>query len=242
MRTLTILLLLCFSSCATKPQIPIIAEDMMTITEMNPNKWTALTRQNLEHLVQVYHLKPIFFTNKIFIESKVTPHSYPVLTLNTRFAEQPNKLLSVFVHEQLHWWSNKKKVEMKKAMLEVKKVFPVLPEERIAKDGHSTYLHLIICFLEYQTMIHYLEKKEADKILTDFIKKDKIYPWINTQVYLKYKKLDEIVRKYKLSPLPGPDQKPTKKPPLSTASELKNLYRSLVLSLVISEPTPMQLI
>jgi hypothetical protein len=201
MRILTILLLLCLSSCTTKPpQAPVVAEDMMSITEVNPNKWTALTRQNLEHLVQIYHLKPIFFTNKIVIESKVTPHSYPVLTLNTRFAEQPNKLLSVFVHEQLHWWSNKKKVEMKKAIREMKKVFPVIPQEGIAKDGHSTYLHLIICFLEYQTMTHYLDKKEANRILKDFIQKDKIYPWINTQVYLKYKTLEAIIIKYKLSP------------------------------------------
>jgi hypothetical protein len=202
MRILTILLLLCLSSCTTKPpQAPVVAEDMMSITEVNPNKWTALTRQNLEHLVQIYHLKPIFFTNKIVIESKVTPHSYPVLTLNTRFAEQPNKLLSVFVHEQLHWWSNKKKVEMKKAMQELKKIFPVLPKEGISKDGHSPYLHLIICFLEHQTMTHYLQKKEANRILKDFIQKDKIYPWINTQVYLKYKKLDGIVKKFNLSPL-----------------------------------------
>lgn len=202
MKILTFLLLAILSGCATSPQAPIIADDVMSITEVNPNKWTALTRQNLEHLVQIYDLRPILFTKKIFIESRVIPHSHPNLTLNTRYAEYPKKLLSVFVHEQLHWWAGLKKNDMDKAILEMKKVFPVLPKEGLAKDPESTYLHLVICFLEYKAMIHYLEKKEANKILKDFIQVDKIYPWIYTQVYLKYKTLDPIINKYNLSPFP----------------------------------------
>ena len=198
-RTFILLLVLC--SCATKPNDPIISGAVIRITEVGPNKWTAITRQNLEHLMQVYDLAPLLYTLDIQIQSQVVPHSHPILTLNTRYAEQPNKLLSVFVHEQLHWWGEKNKAEMNKAIEEIKILFPNLPKEGIAKDANSTYLHLVICFLEYKTMIHFLKKKEANKILKDFIQKDKIYPWINTQVYLKYKSIDAIIKKHKLSPI-----------------------------------------
>ncbi|MBA2405745.1 MAG: hypothetical protein H0V66_13290 [Bdellovibrionales bacterium] len=167
---------------------------LITISEITPNKWTALTRQNLEQLIQIYDLNAYLFTRIIQIEAKSKPHSHPVLTLNTRFAEQPNKLLSAFIHEQLHWWSTQKKHHMVKAVKDLKKLFPTLPKD-------STYLHLIICYLEYEAMVHYVEQKEANKVLGDFVQKDKVYPWINTQVYMKYRAIGNIISKYKLSPL-----------------------------------------
>ena len=194
------LYLILLSSCTTKPVAKELPVTAFTMSEINPNKWTALTRQNLEHLMQVYDLVPLLFTMEIHIESQVKSHSHPILTLNTRYAESPKKLLSVFVHEQLHWWAEKNQAEMNKAIEEIKVLFPTLPTTGIAKDTQSTYLHLIICFLEYEAMIHYLQKKDANKILKDFIQKDNIYPWINTQVYLKYKPIEAIVKKHKLSP------------------------------------------
>jgi hypothetical protein len=192
MRTLTLFLLFVFYSCATTPKPQTATGPVISISEINPNKWTAITRQNLEQLFQVYHLKPFLFTHDLQIQSQVVPHSHPVLTLNTRFAEQPNKLLSAFIHEQLHWWAKSKSESMDKAVLEMKVLFPQFP-----KDG----LHIIICFLEYKSMIHFVGKKEANKVLKDFINKDKIYPQIYTQVYLKYKPIEIIVNKYSLSPL-----------------------------------------
>jgi hypothetical protein len=234
MKILTLLLLGFLSACTTTPSTPAVPKEVITISEINPNKWTALTVQNLEQLIQVYDLSPILFTRKIQIEAKIKSHSHPILTLNTRFAEAPNKLLSAFAHEQLAWWVDFKKDEVAKAIQDLKGIVPAL-------EGDSTYVDIIICFLEYESMIHILGKKEANKVLKDFIQKDNVYPWVNTQVYLKYKTIEATIRRYKLSPMARPTQKPTKNPPLSTASELKNLYRSLVLSFVISEPTPIQL-
>lgn len=234
MKILTLLLIGILSACSTRPTAPTAPQEIITISEINPNKWTALTVQNLEQLIQVYDLTPILFTRKIQIESKVMSHSHPILTLNTRYAESPNKLLSAFAHEQLAWWVDLKKDQVARATQDLKGIIPGL-------DGDSAYVNIIICFLEYEAMIHFLGKKEANKILKDFIQKDNVYPLINTQVYLKFKNIDATIRKYKLSPIAKPAQKPTKNPPLSTASELKNLYRSLVLSFVISDPTPIQL-
>ncbi len=192
MRILSFLLLFVISSCTTTPKPQTSAGPVISISEINPNKWTAITRQNLEQLFQVYHLKPFLFTYDLQIQSQVIPHSHPVLTLNTRFAEQPNKLLSAFIHEQLHWWAASKSESVDKAVLEIKVLIPQFP-----KDG----LHLIICFLEYKSMIHFVGKKEANRILKDFIHKDKIYPQFYTQIYLKYKPIDTVINKYALSPI-----------------------------------------
>lgn len=195
MRILIVFLLFVLCGCTTEPKKPAISGSVIRISEISPDKWTALARQNLEQLIQIYHLDPILFTRDINIQSNIETHSHPILSLNTRYAEYPNKLLSVFVHEQLHWWVDHKKQNVDKAIHEMKKIFPVLPKD-------STYLHLIICFLEYDAMIHYLKLKEANKILKDFIYKDKINSWINTQVYLKFKTINFIIKRNKLSPIP----------------------------------------
>lgn len=206
-------------SCS-QPQVRVNSGPEIQITEISPNKWTALTRQNIEHLIQIYHLAPLFFTKDIHIQSRVIPHSHPQLTLNTRYAEEPKKLLAVLIHEQFHWWAVSKKEAFEKAIIDVKKLFPVLPKEGLAKDAESTYLHLIICYLEYEGLIYYLGKKDANAILKDFIQKEKIYPWIFTQVYLKNKEIGQIVTKFDLRPDPlkpviPPKSKATSKKPLS---------------------------
>jgi hypothetical protein len=203
MKIVTLLIALLISSCSTKPTtVPAAGavQPEIRITEINPNKWTALTRQNLEHLIQIYNLAPLFFTYEIHIQSQVIPQSHPILILNTRYAENPHKLMSLLIHEQLHWWAATHKEKFDKAIVDLKILFPTLPKEGIAKDEHSTYLHLAICFLEYESMIHFVKKRKANKILKDYIQNEKIYPWIYSQVYLKYKLIEEIIKKYDLSP------------------------------------------
>lgn len=195
MKILTIFLLVLMFGCATgKPTQPPIVP-VITMTEINPDKWTAITRQNLEHLLQVYHLSPILFTLNIQIQSRVVPHSHPVLRLSTRYAERPNKLLSALIHEQLYWWRDLKKKEFNGASKELEKIIPL--------GKPSNYQLFIICFLEYKILTYYVGIKESKKILREFIQRDKVHPWINSQVYLKYKKIDPIIKKYRLSPIPN---------------------------------------
>jgi len=202
MKTVVLLMIILLSSCSTKTKSSSseVARPEIRITEIDPNKWTAITRQNLEHLLQIYNLEPLFFTHEIHIQSRVIPQSHPILTLNTRYAENPYKLMALLVHEQLHWWAAQKKNHFDKAIEELKILFPILPKEGIAKDEHSTYLHLAICFIEYEAMIHFVKKSKANKILKDYIQKEKIYPWIYSQVYLKYHLIEKIMKKYDLTP------------------------------------------
>ncbi len=197
---LVILLILIMSCTTLTPKKSPAPGPRLTVTEINPNKWTGLTRQNLDHLVKIFPLAPMFFTTDIHIQPQSVPTSHPILTLNTRYAENPNLLLASFLHYELHWWLERKSKEFQLAQADLKSLFFPLPAVAISKSEKDTFQHLIICFLEYEALIHYLNLKEANKILKDLIYKEKIHPWIYKQAYKNYEEIKFIVKKYELMP------------------------------------------
>lgn len=173
----------------------------LDVMEVTPNRWTHLTKQNLLHLAQVYDLSPFLYTKKVQIQPQVKSHSHPVLTLNTRHAENPKKILSTFLHEELHWWLLSKKNATTLAMKELKKVYPEAPlHQGATKD--STWLHLIVCYLELKALSFYIGEKEARGVIYSLMKKDQIYPWVYFQVLNKDFAIKSIVAKNKLLPPP----------------------------------------
>ncbi len=58
----------------------------------------------LEKVLHDYDLSKYTFTRKVIIEERAMNHAFPELTLNVRFADSEDELLSSFVHEQLHWY------------------------------------------------------------------------------------------------------------------------------------------
>lgn len=197
---LLVLLLALFSGCASKQKNEGHPSGLK-ISEIKPNKWTAITKQNLLQLTQVYDLDPFLFTKKVKIQSRVVPHSHPVLTLNTRNAENPYKLLSVFLHEQFHWWLTKNSQNTLLAIKELKRYFPKAPVTK-SLGADSTHLHLLVCYLELQALNYYLGKKEGRQTVYSIMKYDKIYPWLYYQVLYRSKGIRKVVRKYKLLPPP----------------------------------------
>lgn len=194
---LFLLILLLGMSCAQKK--PEAHPSGLDIAEINHNKWTRITKQNLLHLTQVYDLTPFFFTRKIQIESRVIPHSHPILTLNTRHAQNPHKLLSVFLHEELHWWFEKNPEATEKAKADLKKAFPKAPQTG-TRGSDSTYLHLLVCYLEMRALGHYIGVKEAKELVSEIMSKDKIYPWIYKEILKNPKIFHEVVNKHNLYP------------------------------------------
>lgn len=199
-RFLPILFILSLAGCSTETPKRVY-EDVIEITEINPNRLTALTKQNLFHLAKVYDLRPFLYTKKINVQSYVVPHSHPTLTLNTRNAEKPHQLLSTWLHEEFHWWATSKKTETDKAIADLKKLFPKIPAGG-AVNTQSSYLHLVICYLEYQALVHYLGKQDAREVIDGLVKVDKIYPWIYSQVLKRNESIGKIIRKHKLIPPP----------------------------------------
>lgn len=195
MKYLMILIFLLLSGCTSAPLDIQTPGAYLNISELNPDKWTAMTRQNLEHFLQVYDLSPLLFTNKVIIQSRALNHAHPILTLNTNFAEHPQKLLASFIHEQFHWWAGKNQIQFRQVLKELRKIYPKKPE-------NETYIHLAICYLEYEGLIFYLGKSSANKILNEFIAKDKLRPWIYSVVQKDYSNLKMIMKRNGLLPTP----------------------------------------
>ncbi len=194
---LPFLLLLGFLGCSSAP-IPEELPYGLEIREKKQSKWTALTKQNLIHLAQVYNLKPFLYTKKIRIVPNEPSHSHPVLTINTRFAEQPRKLLATLLHEEFHWWVAKKKSSYKVARAQLGKLFPRPTVYRNNLEG--TYEHLVVCYLELRALTVFLGPQEARKTVIELMSKDKTYPWIYSQVLTKHELLKKIVESAKLVP------------------------------------------
>lgn len=192
MKTALFISLLLLFACAS----PEVEEHPsgLKVTEIKPNRDSHIMKQNLLQLSQVYDLSPFLFTKKIQIKTDAIPQSHPVLTLNIRYTNYPDKILATFLHEQFHWWALMKKVDLKKAEKDLKKMYP--------KQTEGVYAHFLICYLEYKAMKHYLGPAKAKPIFFDFIQKDKIRPWIYGQVIAREAVLGKIFKKYKLIPAP----------------------------------------
>lgn len=162
------------------------------VTEVNPDRGTALTKQNLFQLLQVYDLQPFLFTKSVHIQTGVVPKYKPVLTLNTQHSVYPSKLLAIFLHEEFHWWIQKNPRDTKKTIDSLKLVIPNLTPDVSA--------HLIVCYLEYRALVKFLGQKEATRIVRSFTKKDTVTPWMYEQMITTQSHIKNAVEKNRLLP------------------------------------------
>lgn len=158
------------------------------------------TKNQLQRLFKQYDVSKWIFTKKVLIDRDVQPpHSHPVLTLNIKYLKDDELLLSTFIHEQIHWFYEERDEQTKKAVAELKTIFPKVPVgfPDGATDEESSYLHLLVCYSEYQ----------ADKELFGELKARQVfefwsnhhYMWIYKQVLAEERKIGGLIRKYKLT-------------------------------------------
>jgi hypothetical protein len=179
---------------------PARAAASLEIEEVNASPLTALTRSALLDLVQRYDLSAFLFTDHVRIESRVVPHSHPVLTLNTFYGDKPDELLGVFLHEQFHWFASSHYPAVKAAMTELRQKYPELPasERATPQSEESAYLHLIVCWLELRAVAYYLGEVRAKQIIAA----QPYYQWIYQTVLRDDQVIGSIVRHHKLTPAP----------------------------------------
>jgi hypothetical protein len=110
------------------------------------------TKAQLEEVIASYDVGKYTFTREVLIQEGAMNHAFPVLTLNARFADSADELLSSYVHEQLHWYLRDHHAQQQDAIAELKRMYPNapvgLPEG--AETAYSTYGHLVDCYLEIQ--------------------------------------------------------------------------------------------
>jgi len=197
--SVTILLALCMSVTA-------YGQGGVEITLKQGSTSEAQTKEQLQRLLRTYDLSQWIFTKSISIDEKAIPHSHPVLTLSTRHLRDDELLLSTLVHEQLHWFLVQRGKDTDAAITELRVVFPTVPARppEGAQDENSTYLHLLVCYLEYRADQQLLGELKARQVM-DFWATDH-YTWVYKTVFERPRDISKILAKYKLVPTSSASQ------------------------------------
>lgn len=159
---------------------------------------SATEQQAQKQLMDLFSTYPdmvkwVYTEDVIIDDSTRIPHSHPTLTVNTRYLDDDTEQLATFVHEQLHWFEDKRSAERERAILELRELFAEVPVSggQGARDEYSTYLHLIVCDLEFQALTILLGEEKARELLDD----KPYYRWIYEKV-LSDKRIREINHDY----------------------------------------------
>jgi hypothetical protein len=125
------------------------------------------TAARLQDLLERYDVTPWLLTARVLIDEQSIPHSHPVLTLHTRHLERDDLLLSTFVHEQLHWWFEGRRAQTAAAIAALEARFPriAVGGRDGAADERSSYLHLLVNYLEYQAVKVLLGMQAAANVM-----------------------------------------------------------------------------
>lgn len=86
------------------------------------------------------------------------------------------------------------------AIADFRIMYPILPQVGGARNEYSTYLHLVVCFLEYKAVSLYLGKVKAREMLLEFATVDEVYPWIYYQILNRTQEIENVVKSRKLFP------------------------------------------
>jgi len=170
----------------------------VSVTTAHDTEGENRTRAQLARLLGAYDLDKWIFTTTVAIDERAIPHSHPVLTLHTRHIDNDLHLLSTFVHEEIHWHLVAKGDQTQAAITELMKVFPSAPTGGAegARDAESTYLHLIVNYLEFQAMKELLGDRQAKEVF-DFWATDH-YTWIYRTVLSDEERLGKVVTRHGL--------------------------------------------
>jgi hypothetical protein len=154
------------------------------------------TRAQLEHVLASYDLAKYTFTRRVVIEERAMNHAFPVLTLNARFADSPDQLLSSYLHEQLHWHLRDHASDQEEAVNDLRRIYPGAPVglPEAAETAYSTYGHLVDCYLEIQADRQLLGRERTDVV----IREKPWYTWIYATVLRDEPRIAAVVARHRL--------------------------------------------
>ncbi len=173
-----------------------LATDPVSIQLAHHTPREMQTAQTLKQVLSSYDLKKYTFTSEVVIEERAMNHAFPVLTLNVRFADSPDELLSSYVHEQLHWCLREHAAQQKAAIAQLRQMYPNapvgLPEG--ADTAYSNYGHLVDCYLEIQADRELIGPKRTAAV----IKNKPWYTWIYKTILRDEDKIRGVAQEHGL--------------------------------------------
>jgi hypothetical protein len=129
--------------------------------------------------------------------------SHPMLTLGNRFAENEDTLLSTYLHEQMHWYlwylGTPERDPVAPFFDELVRRYPEAPTELPdgARNYESTYLHLVINWLEVAATAEFIGRHRAVAVADV----QRSYRWIYRTVLRDWDALQELYERHGLVPI-----------------------------------------
>jgi hypothetical protein len=157
------------------------------------------TRDRLRALLETYDLGAWTFTDEMVIDEDGQPHSHPVLTLDAG-DEGSELLLAAFLHEQLHWFEEKRASQRDAAVVATRERWPVVPSTppHGAGDEESTRLHLLVCHWEHRALESLLGEQAAARVVGRLAEHH--YRWVYRTVLTDRSVLAELAARFDLVP------------------------------------------
>ncbi|WP_169307712.1 hypothetical protein [Gemmatimonas aurantiaca] len=179
---------------------PPVSPASLTIELAGGSSFEQRGREQLDRLLVAYDLSPWLFTRTVRIQSRVVPHSHPVLTVNTAYLANDTAQLATFLHEQLHWWFAGRQAATDAAMGELQQLYPDAPDGPPlgARDRQSTYLHLLVCLGEFDVVRQLFGEAVARRTLAAW----QHYPWVYREVLERQAPIRAILDRHSLT-IPG---------------------------------------
>ena len=157
----------------------------------------------LSALRRRHDLSRFEYTRVVRIAPGSDTYSHPILTLGNRFAENEDTLLSTYLHEQMHWYiwhlDTPEQDPVAPFFDELVRRYPEAPTELPdgARNYESTYLHLVINWLEIAATSEIIGRRRARAVA----EVQRTYRWIYRTVLQDWDLLGELYERHGLLPI-----------------------------------------
>jgi hypothetical protein len=120
--------------------------------------------ERLRELLDTLDVDRWIFSPRVIVKDRVIPHSHPTVTV--RAGDPDDQLLANYVHENIHWYVVERDEAYQAALAEIRLAWPDLPivPPEGARDEASTWLHVVVCALEYKAMQEILGEGRAREL------------------------------------------------------------------------------
>ena len=154
----------------------------------------------MKRLREQHDIRRFECTEHLRIAPTEISHSHPVLTLSTALYD-PEKILCEYLHEQMHWYVDRFGCADEDGALitELKQRYPEAPVgyPEGANDEYSTYLHLIVNWLEIEAASQFISRERVKEIA----RTKHYYRWVYRSVVSDWHGLQELFRARGIVPI-----------------------------------------
>jgi len=149
-----------------------------------------------------FDLAPFEYSKQVRIAPTEIPYSHPRITLNT-WVHDDLGLLSMYLHEQMHWYttwySHAHAPQWRQLFERLRERYPDPPaaEAGGANDAFATFLHLIVNWLEVDTVSRFMDRERVVNHVCGL----PFYRWIYRTVIDDREPLGALYREHAVLPI-----------------------------------------